>query len=216
MKWDGQRKQWVGGLVVRLPYMHSQDPAAPPFGVPNNLHVIGTMNTADRSIALLDTALRRRFVFRELLPDPEVIKSHGQWQVPAGNGQKIDLVQLLEAINERIEFLYDRDHRIGHSYFLGIKTYEDLERVFLDKIIPLLQEYFYGDWEKIQFVFADLEDVPDQTDGRPKCKNNAIISHQVVTPASLLGIPDDTLSPRRTYAVPSSITPDSIIKIYER
>ncbi|MEI7526513.1 MAG: AAA family ATPase [Mariniphaga sp.] len=130
------------GLEVRLPYSKSI------FSVPNNLWIIGTMNTADRSIALLDTALRRRFSFKELMPDPSTLKT---------DIEGINLQQLLIIVNERIEFLLDRDHTIGHSYLINCKSKSDICIAFRDKIIPLLQEYFYKDWEKIQLVLGDIK-----------------------------------------------------------
>lgn len=123
-------------LRVTLPYSNDS------FGVPSNLYIIGTMNTADRSIALLDTALRRRFEFVEMMPDSSQLK-------PCGD---IDLAQLLDKMNERIEFLLDREHTIGHSFFIGIGSLGKLREVFKLKIIPLLQEYFYDDYVKIDAV----------------------------------------------------------------
>lgn len=188
----------------------AQDPDGPLFAIPDNLHIIGTMNTADRSIALLDTALRRRFDFKEIMPEPELLRKS---VIPVDDDNSVDLEQLLEAINERILFLYDRDHQIGHSYFMGLETYPALENVFLNKIIPLLQEYFYDDWEKIQMIFADLDDRTD-IDGRPKARENAIIGYRIPKAGSLLGSSSGTVSTRRIYEMPVQIEPESIIKIY--
>ena len=129
-------------LSLTLPYSNE------PFGVPDNLYIIGTMNTADRSIALLDTALRRRFSFIEMMPDENKLK-----EVEKNKGIKgILLSKLLAAINENITALYDREHQIGHTYFMDINTIEDLKDAFQQKIIPLLQEYFFDDREKIDQI----------------------------------------------------------------
>ena len=134
-------------LKVRLTYsgVNSEEP----FGVPGNLYIIGTMNSADRSIALIDTALRRRFTFIEYISEPAILSE---------NVEGVNLRSLLSAINSRIEFLLDKDHVLGHAYFLGIKTKDDLCRVLRNKIIPLVEEYFYGDYEKIRLVFGDNKD----------------------------------------------------------
>lgn len=118
-------------MTVTLPYSRE------PFGVPNNLYIIGTMNTADRSIALLDTALRRRFDFEEMMPKPELLRGK--------DIEGVDLEQLLTKINDRIKNEYDRDHQIGHSYLMSVKDKEDLERAYKNRILPLLNEYFYND-----------------------------------------------------------------------
>ena len=130
------------------------------FGVPPNLHVVGTMNTADRSIALLDTALRRRFVFEEMMPDA----SHPG---VATDVDGVDCRKLLDAMNRRIAVLLDREHQIGHTYFLGVDTLAALARTFQTRIVPLLQEYFYDDWEKIRAVlkgngFVRKSDPPEE------------------------------------------------------
>lgn len=117
------------------------------FSVPDNIYIVATMNTADRSVEALDTALRRRFSFEEILPKPELLRDH--------NYLDVNLENLLGTINQRIELLVDKDHQIGHSYFFGINSLEDLRIVFMDKIIPLLEEYFYGDFGKIGLVLGE-------------------------------------------------------------
>ncbi len=124
-------------LCAELPYSHDI------FSVPKNVYIIGTMNTADHSVEALDSALRRRFTFKEMMPKAEL--------VPKENKVR----NIFEIINQRIEVLKDREHQIGHSYFMGVENEDDLKDVFYDKIIPLLQEYFYGDYEKIQLVLGE-------------------------------------------------------------
>lgn len=136
------------GMKIKLPYSQTM------FGVPDNVYLLGTMNTADRSIATIDTALRRRFRFKEILPDENVL-----------DGIVVDGViikDMLRRINNRISVLYDREHTIGHSYFLPLKesqTIETLATIFSDDIIPLLQEYFYEDYEKICLVLCDNKSI---------------------------------------------------------
>lgn len=136
-------------LEVVLPYSKEK------FGVPANLYIIGTMNTADRSVEALDTALRRRFSFEELLPKPELI------EVDSKLLSGIILKDLLTIINMRIEKLSDSDHQIGHSYFMTVSDLNGLKEIFANKIIPLLKEYFFGDFGKIGLIlgedFFDLE-----------------------------------------------------------
>ena len=134
-KREGEKEE----MEVILPYSKEK------FTIPKNLYIIGTMNTADRSIALLDIALRRRFNFMEIMPEYSILKEV--------EDVKVDL--LLSSINEKIEFLLDREHTIGHSYFLNISTFEELVKVFKNSIIPLLQEYFYDDFEKIKTIFSN-------------------------------------------------------------
>ena len=128
---------------VTLPYSGNS------FGIPDNLYVIGTMNTADRSIQLLDTALRRRFTFVEMMPDPE---HEGICRDVDG----IDCTKLLKAMNQRIGALLDREHQIGHTYLLGVDTIEKLSETMRNRIFPLLQEYFFDDWTKIWAVLGRI------------------------------------------------------------
>ena len=129
-------------IQITLPYSKTD------FGVPSNLHIIGTMNTADRSVEALDTALRRRFEFKEIMPEPSLLENI--------DIKNINLKELLETINKRIEILLDRDHTIGHSYFIKLEENDilGLKNAFKNNIIPLLQEYFYGDYEKIGLVLG--------------------------------------------------------------
>jgi len=121
-----------------------------PFGVPDNVYILGTMNTADRSIAQIDTALRRRFSFVEMMPDTNVLEGI--------EVEGINIANMLDIINRRIEVLYDREHTIGHAFFTGLRsepTIEKLAIIFKKSIIPLLQEYFYEDYKKIRLVLGD-------------------------------------------------------------
>lgn len=144
-------------IAVTLPY------SGETFSVPSNVDIIGTMNTADRSLALLDTALRRRFEFVPVMPDArdEPGAPLAGLRVTLGE-QVIDVPRMLDAINQRVEALYDRDHCIGHAYFNPLANVPDgderlvaLQQVFSTRILPLLEEYFFEDWQKIRLVLAD-------------------------------------------------------------
>lgn len=128
-------------LSVTLPYSKE------PFSVPNNLYIIGTMNTADRSLALMDTALRRRFYFIEMMPQPELLADI--------KVENVNIQLLLERMNARITALYDREHTLGHAFFMPLRdepTLIKLREVFERQILPLLQEYFFEDWNKIRLI----------------------------------------------------------------
>lgn len=147
----GKRKGQDEALTLTLPYSKE------PFSVPANLHVIGTMNTADTSLAKIDIALRRRFEFKEMMPKADLLKH----LLIEG----VNISQLLETINQRIELLYDRDHCIGHSYFMALSSdssITDLKEIFEKKIIPLLEEYFFNDWSLIHRVLGDHLKGPNQ------------------------------------------------------
>lgn len=138
---DDKRLGRENHLTVTLPYSGER------FGVPPNLYILGTMNTADRSIALLDLALRRRFTFVEMEPEPSAIEPN----VVAG----VDLRKLLTNLNERVAALLDRDHRIGHSYLMKIENEAALHFAWYSRVVPLLQEYFYNDHERLRAVLGD-------------------------------------------------------------
>ncbi len=203
-------------MRVRLPFSGEE------FGVPKNLYIIGTMNTADRSIAMMDTALRRRFVFEEMMPNPSLLDG----VVVEG----VDIRRVLETINQRIEVLYDREHTIGHAYFLPLKenpSFELLRSIFEHKIIPLLAEYFFEDWGRIRLVLGDNQkkekdfqfiteqslndegqalfggDVPDGLDWEERkvyARNPKALDH----PASYIGIYDPEAANKVTKAESAS------------
>jgi 5-methylcytosine-specific restriction protein B len=175
-------------LRVKLPYSNDD------FGVPSNLSVLATMNTADRSIALMDVALRRRFTFRELMPDPSVLEDC----MPNGTVlSDVDVPQLLECINLRIQFLYDRDHTIGHSYFVHVDSLDSLRGVLINRVIPLLQEYFYEDWEKICLVLGCRCDLDSGTQGN----THPLIKAKRLVEKEILGFDHDDYDDQFNYLV---------------
>ena len=178
---------------LRLPLSYSPEKR---FGIPPNLHILGTMNTADRSIALMDVALRRRFTFEELMPDAAVIREN------LGKGPRVDLfVDLFETLNKRIRFLYDRDHQLGHAYFLGVKDWKSLRLVFINRVIPLLQEYFYGDWYKICTVLG----CPYDEDGKPSRANKyPIVEASKFPEKDTLGFDHDEYEDRVDFSISSA------------
>ncbi|WP_087695948.1 McrB family protein, partial [Campylobacter jejuni] len=143
-------------LKVTLPYSGEK------FGVPKNVYIIGTMNTADRSITSLDTALRRRFEFIEMMPDVSKLSM---------DCEGINLQELLKAINTRIEYLLDREKTIGHAFFIGVENLNDLKKVFQNKIIPLLQEYFYNDYALIDAVLNKNDMLEISVENKDYLKN---------------------------------------------
>ena len=169
------------GMKTLLPY------SMKPFGVPENVYIIGTMNTADRSIAAIDTALRRRFEFKEMLPNPEVVA-----KISVGN---LSIKTMLEKMNRRIAVLYDREHTIGHAYFMPLakdNSTKKLAEIFKNKVIPLLQEYFYEDYEKIRLVLAD---------NQKKDERDQFILAKKINQGELFGSADIGLDDGFTYEI---------------
>lgn len=187
------------GIKAILPYSKKA------FGIPDNVYILGTMNTADRSIATLDTALRRRFDFVEMMPDEKVLASI--------DVDGIDISRMLGKINERISVLFDREHTIGHAYFIGLRndnSIDTLSNIFRTKVIPLLQEYFYEDYEKIRLVLADNQ-VSDE--------NRQFIIADEVKVNELFGTNDvDIIDDTKRYLINNNAfeNKDAYIKIYSK
>ena len=199
----GDNGEMKSGMTLTLPYSRER------FGVPENLDIYGAMNTADRSIALLDTALRRRFEFEELMPDTSLIEgSRGDGIIEDGKGGTINLRTLLKTVNRRILFLLNRDVTIGHSYFMKVRDFEDLKKVLLSRIIPLLQEYFYEDWHRIQLVFRDVG--PNGEKLEPQ-----IIRHEPLKEEEIIGFDHDDFEDSVEYSVADEITPEAVRKVYD-
>ena len=194
---SGKRLPSCKGLEVTLPYSGER------FGVPANVDVIGTMNTADRSIALLDSALRRRFRFEELTPKPELLDS-----IDDGDGNSIDLRQLLETMNERLSRLLHRDQTLGHSYFYHVRSFDELRRVFAREILPFLQEAFYEDRRQMRYVLADQTVEKDLQLIRARTQSVALLFPKTEPSEIADGETFDIIRE-------DEITPDAIRKIYE-
>ena len=188
------------------------------FSVPSNVYIIGTMNTADRSIAMMDTALRRRFRFEEIQPSTQALREMKADKVLCdpdenGNPVTIDVAAMLDVINRRIEVLHDREHTIGHAYFTGLTgenaTFENLRKIFKKSVLPLLQEYFFDDYYKIRLVLGDNGKVQEQQ----------FVQEEVINYRGLFaGKPDEdrVLLPEIRYSINEKAfsDPESYIKIY--
>lgn len=190
------------GLEVTLPYSGQR------FGVPANIDLIGTMNTADRSIALLDTGLRRRFQSVEMMPRADKIKGAQNGIIPDDDEGEIDLRKLLEMLNSRLTHFLHRDQTIGHAYFTKVRDFAGLRRVMAREIVPLLQEYFYDDWRQIRLVLADNSVPPEYQ----------IVHQSAAKPEELFpGAESAELGESHLFEVTpeAAISADAIRKIYE-
>ena len=180
---EDKRQGAENEISVELPYSGKH------FSLPSNLYILGTMNTADRSIALLDTALRRRFEFVELPPDSTKLDAVAKMT-------NINLPKVLEAMNERLEWLINRDHQIGHAWLMNIETREDVDQIMRDKIIPLIAEYFYDDWKKVRAVLGGTDD---------------FVESKPLTPPP--GLDDETSEERHRWTVRQHFSADAYAKL---
>ncbi|MES9695620.1 AAA family ATPase [Bacillus toyonensis] len=189
---DDKRLGEQNEIVVKLPYSRKT------FGVPANLYLIGTMNTADRSITLMDTALRRRFEFIEMMPDVSLLPE---------DLDGVNVRKLVQTINQRIEYLYDRDHTIGHAFFFG-RNLSGLKLIGImhKKVIPLLQEYFYDDWEKIELVLGGAAGDGD---------SNYFIRKEVVKPAEIfVNMKNNQFEEQVKYSIVSNPNKQALVNVY--
>lgn len=198
-----KREGEAGALSVVLPYSKTA------FSVPTNINVYGTMNTADRSIDQIDIALRRRFKFKPMLPDASVIEKELDLRgIDAHDIGGIDLIRLFNALNARIEILLDSQHLLGHALFIGCKTIEDIANVIRNSVVPLLEEYFFDDVQKIQFIFNDL-------DANGDLRPTAIYKHEELAADGYFAYTGDyMIDDKKHYSVSDSITKESIEQVY--
>ncbi len=209
-----KREGAENAVSVTLPYSGES------FSVPANVDIIGTMNTADRSLALLDTALRRRFEFVPVMPDARDDPGAPLAGLRVSSGEQvINIPLMLDAINQRVEALYDRDHCIGHAYFAPLANVSDgderlvaLQQVFSTRILPLLEEYFFEDWQKIRLVLADNQKPEAAQFVRERADHEDDLERLFGSEHSL-----DSYATKRRYAVQDAAfsNPDAYIGIYK-
>ena len=191
-------------MKVILPYSKEE------FGIPNNLDIYGTMNSLDKSITSIDIALRRRFKFKKIKSDDTELK---QFFLELGldieNIDGVNILKLKNTLNNRIELLLDDNYLIGNAYFFNIRKLEDIVEAITEKIIPLLEEYFYDDLEKIQIIFNDLDESGE-------LNRNAIYCHEVLESDKLFRfLGENNIEDRKKFYVSTNINLESIIKIYD-
>ena len=198
-----KRKDMENELSATLPYSKEV------FVVPRNLNIFGTMNSADRSVGTIDIALRRRFKFIPMNPDVKAISDELTLNhVNPQNVDGINVVKLFDTINNRIELLLDRNHMIGQAMFMSIRNADDMIHIIQDKIVPLLEEYFFNDLQKIQMVFNDLDESGE-------IRNDAIYMHSILSVDSYFDyVGDYLILDKKRYFINPNITADSIKHIY--
>lgn len=191
-------------LEAVLPYSKTS------FTVPNNLDIIGTMNSADKSIATIDMALRRRFEFVGFPCDYDVLEESIRLEgLDPHNIDGIDVVRLLKVINKRIELLLDTDHVVGHAYFMKVRTGEDIIAVLTKKLIPLLEEHFFDDLQKIQMILNDIDETGELV-------ADAVYLHEELDPDRLLSyVGEYAIEAKRNYYINKNVTVPGVVKIYD-
>ena len=193
-------------LKVSLPYSKKE------FGIPSNLDIYGTMNSADRSISNIDIALRRRFEFVPINSNPSLLlEIYSGTNINPENIDGINFIKLLQTINERIELLLDVNYNIGHAYFCNLSNLYDIKKVMIHKVIPLLEEYFYNDPEKVQIVLNDLNE-------NGELDENALYVHKEIDASSLLRYFGELdVDNKKVFSIRNidEISKESILKIYE-
>lgn len=199
-----KRQGMANELSATLPYSKKK------FVVPSNINIYGTMNSADRSVGAIDIALRRRFKFIPLMPDSSLIKNELIMNgVNPMDVDGIDVIKLFDTINSRIELLMDHNHMLGQALFMGVRTGKDLVSVVKDKVVPLLEEYFFNDLQKVQLIFNDLDETGELRD-------NAIYKHEEIAVDNYFSyIGDYLLDDKRHYAVGDKIKVEDLKHIYE-
>ena len=198
-----KREGTANELSATLPYSKEQ------FVVPNNINIFGTMNSADKSVGAIDIALRRRFRFVAMAPDSEVIKKELRMNdIDPANMDGINLIDLFNTVNSRIELLLDGNHLLGHAMFMGAKTGNDIVDIIRDKVVPLLEEYFFNDLQKIQLVFNDLDESGELRD-------NAIYMHSSLSIDDYFDyVGDYLLDDKKHYYVNPDLKEESLLHIY--
>lgn len=198
-----KRQGMANELSATLPYSKE------PFVVPSNVNLFGTMNSADRSVGAIDIALRRRFKFIPMVPDSQIIADELRMNgTDPNNINGIDVIKLFDTMNSRIELLLDRNHMLGQALFLSVRTDIDIVNVIREKVVPLLEEYFFSDLQKIQLVFNDLDEAGELRD-------NAIYQHSTLTVDGFFDyIGDYLLDDKKHYTVNPEISPVSLRHIY--
>lgn len=198
-----KRQGMANELSATLPYSKET------FVVPGNINVFGTMNSADRSVGAIDIALRRRFKFVPMTPDSGVIRDELEMNgLDPHDLDGIDVIKLFDTMNSRIEVLLDRNHLLGHAMFLPVRHGADVAAVIRDRVVPLLEEYFFNDLQKVQMVFDDLDETGE-------LRSDPIYKHEIVSVEDYFTyIGDYLLDDKRHYFVNPNLTTETVRHVY--